>query len=280
MRIPIDTKYRPTVLKLVVQTRGLCTVKVRVAHAYQPNTDFTDREMNVDGTQTFFVHMPETPQTVVAQVYNKKNGDLPKNADKSITVLSYDLLKLDTFPQIYDSGNPLIQEGLGFIGWFSLRAPMLSAGPVGSKYYSDQHRFRIDYMDAILDRRETIVGKDGKKHPNPRLGAVESTPARVSRDRGIIEWCKPKCVKYAQPYRFGITAHEIGHFYINENPRDEFEADENGIKMMIGKGYGYIDTANSFLTVFDGSPTPQNADRSQKVNALVDKLEKQYNRYH
>lgn len=279
MRIPVNTNYKPCMLAITVQSKGQIEIRLRVAHAYQPNTDYTDRTGPVNGKQVFYVRMPIPPQTVVVQIYNKAIGDQQKGADKTFDVVDYKIMELDTFPQIYDSKNPLIQEGVKFLKQFSERAAILSAGHIGSVYQSDQKRFRIDYVDAILDRRETILTKDGKEVPNPRLGEEQSTPARISRDRGIIEWAKPACLKYAVPYRFGITCHEIGHFYINENPRDEFEADRNGIKIMIGCGFGFIDACDAFLSVFEGSPSDQNAQRTNQVIQLVTELDNKYNRY-
>ncbi len=266
-------------LAITVQSRGPIDIRLRVAHAFQPNTNYTDRTGPVDGTQVFYVRMPIPPQTVVVQIYNKTIGDQPKDADKSFVVKDYKIMQLDTFPELYDSRNPLIQEGVKFLKQFSERAAILSAGPIGSVYQSDQKRFRIDYVDAILDRREQIKNKAGKWVPNPGLGEVQSTPARISRDRGIIEWAKPACLEYAVPYRFGITSHEIGHFYLNENPRDEFEADRNGIKIMIGNGFGFIDACDAFLSVFEGSPSDQNAQRTNQVIQLVTELDNKYNRY-
>lgn len=279
MRIPIDTNYKPCMLAITVQSKGPVNIRVRVAHAYQPNTNYTDREGPVNGTQTFYVRMPIPPQTVVAQIYNKANGDLLNGADKSFIIKDYKIMELDTFPEIYDSKNPLIQEGVKFLKEFSERAAILSAGPIGSVYQSDKKRFRIDYVDAITDRREEIQLPNGKVIPNPRMGEVQSTPARISRDRGIIEWAKPACLKYAVPYRFGISAHEVGHFYINTDARNEFEADENGIKIMIGCGFGFIDACDAFLSVFEGSPTQQNEERTTKVIKLVQELDDKYNRY-
>lgn len=266
-------------LAITVQSRGPIEIRLRVAHAFQPNTDYTDRTGPVNGKQIFYVRMPIPPQTVVVQIYNKGTGDQPKGADKTFEVVDYKIMKLDTFPELYDSKNPLIQEGVKFLKQFSERAAILSAGPIGSVYQSDQKRFRIDYVDAIVDRREEIQNKSGQWVPNPRLGEVQSTPARISRDRGIIEWAKPACLKYAVPYRFGITSHEIGHFYLNENPRDEFEADRNGIKIMIGNGFGFIDACDAFLSVFEGAPSDQNAKRTNQVIQLVTELDNKYNRY-
>lgn len=266
-------------LAITVQSRGPINIRLRVAHAFQPNTNYTDREGPVNGTQIFYVRMPIPPKTVVVQVYNKTVGDLAAGADKSFELKEYKIMPLDTFPELYDSKNPQIQEGIKFLKQFSERAAILSAGPIGSVYESDKKHFRIDYMDAILDRREEIQTKDGKLIPNPKLGEVQSTPARISRDRGIIEWAKPACLEYAVPYRFGITCHEMGHFYINADPRNEFEADENGIKIMIGCGFGFIDACDAFLGVFEGAPSDQNAQRTNQVIKLVTELDNKYNRY-
>ncbi len=279
MRIPVNTNYKPCMLAITVQSRGPIDIRLRVAHAFQPNTNYTDREGPVNGKQVFYVRLPIPPQTVVIQIYNKKTGDQQKGADQSFEIKEMKVMELDTFPQIYDSKDPLIQEGVKFLKQFSERAAILSAGPIGSVYKSDKKRFRIDYVDNIVDRREEIKTKDGLIIPNPRLGEIQSTPARISRDRGIIEWAKPACLKYAVPYRFGITCHEVGHFYINKDARDEMEADENGIKIVIGCGFGFIDACDAFLSVFEGSPSDQNSQRTDKVIKLVTELDNKYNRY-
>lgn len=131
MRIPVNTNYKPCMLAITVQSKGPIEIRLRVAHAYQPNTDYTDRTGPVNGKQVFYVRMPIPPQTVVVQIYNKAIGDQQKGADKTFDVVDYKIMELDTFPQIYDSKNPLIQEGVKFLKQFSERAAILSAGHIG-----------------------------------------------------------------------------------------------------------------------------------------------------
>jgi hypothetical protein len=274
MRIPISANNAPMILALKVRTNSNVPMRIIVSGAFKndqgqlapiPNTNYTDRTGTVKGERTFYVRMPKTPELLVAQVFNAQVGDRAEGVDKTFQIVSKDILPIDTYPETYKSGSDLVKCAIEFIQDFSERAGWQSAGPgAGSTYKSNCGRFRIDYLDVIRDRK---------------TGKELATPARISQDRGIIEVSKKHFLKYAVPYRVAILLHEISHFYLNDNPQNEVEADLNALKMFLGLGYGYIDAENAFLNVFKGSPSDQNKERHQILHNFIVDFEERYNKY-
>lgn len=264
MKIPIETNNDAIIVGFKVRTTSNVPLRIRVCDAYKPNTNYTDRTGFVHGDRTFYVRMPKTPQTVIAQIYNANVGDKQKGEDNSFEIVEKNIYPLDTFPQIYKSDDNLVKDAIKFVQQFSENAGILSAGATGSVYKSDCGRFRIDYLDTINDRK---------------TGKELATPARISQDRGIIEVAKKHFVKYAVPYRIAILLHEISHFYINDDPHNEIEADLNALKMFLGLGYSNIDAENAFLNVFTGSPSDQNKERHQILHNFIIDFDETYNKY-
>lgn len=273
MRIPIETNKEPLILEFKVKTSSEIPFRVRVRSAYKnskgelafkPNTDYTDRYGKVNGERTFFVRLPKSSDIVVAELYNPAKTKNPNAADPSWQLVSKTIHPLDTYPSEYDSNSDLVKCAIEFIQYFSENAGIFSAGEEGSVYKSTCGRFRIDYLNEIRDRK---------------TGVELATPARISQDRGIIEIAKKHFVRYAVPYRVAILLHEISHFYLNENPRNEVEADLNALKMFLGLGYGYIDAENAFLNVFKGTPSDQNKERHMILHNFIDDFEKRNNKY-
>lgn len=261
------------ILALTVKTAHEIPLRVRVRAAYRdskgaiafkPFTNYTDRQGNVNGERTFYVRMPKTTEIVVAELFNPSVTNDPNREDNSFTLAKKEILPLDTYPSEYDSENELIKCAIKFVQEFSEKAGYLSAGEIGSVYKSDCGRFRIDYLDVIHDRQ---------------TGQELATPARISQDRGIIEVAKKHFRNYAVPYRDAILFHEVSHFYINDNPRNEVEADLNALKIFLGLGYGYIDAENAFLNVFKNSPSDQNKERHQILHNFITGFEGRYNKY-
>lgn len=264
MRIPIVTNHQPVILSFKIKTNGKLPLRVRVADAFKPNTNYTDRTGNVIGERTFYVRMPRTPETVLAQIYNPLFPETDPRADQGFEIVDKQILPLDTYPDTYNSQNDLIKCAIKFVQDFSERAGIYSAGEIGSVYKSDCGRFRIDYLNEIHDRK---------------TGAPLATPARISQDRGIIEVSKKHFLQYAVPYRVAILLHEVSHFYLNDNAHSEIEADLNALKIFLGLGYGYIDGENAFIQVFQGTPSDQNKERHQILHNFIMDFEQRHNNY-
>ena len=86
--------------------------------------------------------------------------------------------------------------------------------------------------------------------PNPNYGKPLKTPARISRHDGVIEISKKYFKQYTVPMRMAILLHEFAHFYLNNNPRDESEADLNALTIYLSMGYPRIEAYQAWLEVF------------------------------
>ena len=231
-------------------------IKVIVKDDDKPFTVYTDRYATVDGKLKFFVRMPLSPYIAKISVYNEANGDLDKGQDPTFKIIDFQELPLKRKLGCIDFSNPEIKSFIAFAEEFCQKAGYLSAG--GSVYMSEDGKFRIDYLD-------TIKSKSGK-----RL----TTPARISQSRGNIQVSKDLFKKYTVPMRMAILLHEFSHYYLNAKMEDEVEADLNGLLLYLGLGFPRIEAFQSFLTVFQQTPTEQNKGRFDVLNQFVANFEK------
>jgi hypothetical protein len=74
--------------------------------------------------------------------------------------------------------------------------------------------------------------------------------------------------------RFAILCHEFSHFYVNEDMKDESEADINGLLIYLGLGYPRIEACEAFLEVFEHYPSQENKVRYDKIKNFIDNFEK------
>lgn len=252
------------VLAVRVKTRSPENIALQVYDHRKPNTFYTRRSGTVapkngqkEGQRLFYVRMPQSPDKAIVKVFNTKVGNKPKGIDKSFRVAEMKTLPLKAQVTCRLMKNPDVRNFVEFAQKFSERAGILSAGR--SVYLSDNGKFRIDYLDQIINRKTKVPLK---------------TPARISKDWGVIEISKKHFLTYTVPERMAILLHEFSHFYLNENIDDETEADLNALLIYLGLGYPRIDGHNVFLKVFRGTPTKTNVDRHKKLIAFIDNFEK------
>lgn len=261
MDIGFKSQRNPQILEIKVQTRVPCKMVLRVRDWKKPYTFYTNREMNVSGKQTFLVRMPQSPEVGVIEVYNKRNGNLPKGQDKTFMVSSLNTKPLTQKLNVWSTRNNNAKNFIKFAQEFSERASILSSTlPDGASVYrSDDGKFTIKYFDVITDR---VTGKPLR------------TPSRISQTNGTIEVAKKYFVNYTVPMRMAILLHEYSHFYLNENPRDEMQADKNALLVYCGLGYPAIDAMNAWLEVFKGTPSDQNVNRFEAIKKFMADFEK------
>ncbi len=268
MRIPINTDREPMVLSVRVKTEKAEPILIRVADAFKPKSDYFKEWFPVKGERTFDIALPKTPKKAVVMIYNANNGDQAELADKSFSIVRDKdgnpgtIKPLKKYPEMYNTNSALIQEALEFIQWFSENASVLSAN--GSVYRSRKGTFRIDYLDEIKDRE---------------TGKVLKTPARISQDRGIIEVSKALFLSYNIAYRVAILLHEVSHFYLNDVPEDEEEADFHAVKIFLGEGYTCWDAVRAFNNVFETVPSDTNVMRQGKILNFVTSFAKRNGKY-
>ena len=250
MVINIRTENKPTTLKIVVVTKSVEKIWIKVADPVKINTYYIKRFANVGGEQSFFVNMPISPQDVDVIVYNDKNG-LVKN-DNSFIVLEIKKLPLKTTPLIKLSKKT--KSFVRFAEEFCQSAGYILSSEKGETYKSNNGKFRIDYFDVIRNKsNKTKV----------------STPARISQLTGKIEISAEAFRNFTIPDRMAILLHEYAHFYLNRVPSDESEADINGLKIYFTMGYPKISAFNVFLNVFKKSPSMQNKERFDVLDKFI-----------
>ena len=248
MKLTTKTYNRPVCLKIVLETFGKEKIWIKVKDAEKPFTFYTDRYAIVEGKQTYYVKMPQSPQEAKIILYNEATGDVPKNHDDSFRLVSIERLPLETGLR---NAKLSTKRFVTFAQEFAAQAGYISAN--NSIYTSDNGVYRIDYLDKI-------VSTSGKEI---------STPARISQKTGIIQISKKHFKGYTIPMRMAILLHEFSHFYVNSVKSDEVEADINGLKIYLELNYPKIDAYNVFLHVFQNAPSAQNKERYQILDAFI-----------
>lgn len=255
MKIYANLDEKPCTIMVLIRVKSPQKIYLKVEDAEKKNTVFTNRYCNVDSEQALFVRMPIAP---------KKASILIKSEQEMATSqASYEVVEMRKIPlkrklTSFDHANPTVRRFVRFAEEFCAKAGYISAK--GSIYASDDGEFRIDYLDDI-------VGENG---------ITLKTPARISREGGVIEVSKDKFVKYTIPMRMAILLHEFSHFYLNTNMANETEADLNGLLIYLGLGYPRIDAYNVFTSVFHTSPTELNKNRMKIIDEFIRNFETKY----
>jgi hypothetical protein len=255
MNFRLQTRYDEMclVIKLAVDTPTV--VRIKIFDESKPKIVFTDRDKTVYDEETFYVRLPLTSNTLVISIYDDKRGNVPKEQEKNIKIISIDKTPLEKRLDVVDIKNRTIAYFVDFAQRFCYNSAYLEAG---KSYQSDDGEFLIELVP-------TIIGKNGK---------TLATPARISKVTGRIQVSKKEFDTYTVPMKFAILCHEFSHFYLNENMDDESEADINGLLIYLGLGYPRIEGYQAFLKVFMESPSEQNKKRFDRIDAFIKNFEK------
>lgn len=256
MKFYANLDEKPCTLMFDIQSAFPKKMYIKVADAEKPNTIFTNRTCKVDSQEGIFVRMPISPKRAVIHIMSEQ--EIGGGQDKNYKVIDAKKLPLKRKLTSFNHANPTIQKFVRFAQEFCAKAGYISAK--GSIYTSDDGKFRIDYLDDIVDDS----GKSIK------------TPARISRNEGIIEVSKVKFEKYTIPMRMAILLHEFSHFYLNTDMANETEADLNGLIIYLGLGYPRIDAYNVFTQVFSTSANELNVNRMKIIDDFIRNFEDKY----
>jgi len=255
MTFSIPTRYDELVLSIEVQTQQPQKIRLVVKDKDMQNTVFTNRWKTVNVNAKFYVRMPVSGQSALVEVFNEKNGNLSKLEDNSFEVINIERLPLEKKVDVVDFSNPLVKSFVNFATKFVFNAGELKTGI----YTSKDDKFVIEYLPTIT---------------HDATGKVLNTPARISQSSGKIQVSKEKFLKMTIPMRMAILLHEFAHFYVNDNMRDEVEADLNGLLIYLGLGYPRIEAHEAFLTTFINVPTQDNKHRYDMIKRFIDDFEK------
>jgi hypothetical protein len=258
MNKEILLNHKPCTIQVDIETFEPQKLWIKVSDAQQEHTFYTKRYAKINGKQTFFIRLPQSPKIADLIIYNDISKDLN---------LQDDTFKINNIQIVTLKKTPLnlSKQTISFIRFaqeFSEMAGVLEASIKGEVYISDNGKFRIDYFDEIR---------------NELTGNVISTPARISQISGRIEVSKKAFISYSVPMRMAILLHEFSHFYINKNPQSEVQADLNGMKLYLAIGYPRIDAYNVFLNVFKGTENPESVTRFKKLDSFIKQNASKFN---
>lgn len=253
MRIKAKTKNKPCCIKLTIRCSEPRKMYLKVKDSEKPFTDYTNRYCTIEKQQSLWVRMPISPQ--VADIIIKSEAQMDGRKDNAYEVVDLKMIPLKRKLTSFDSSNPTIQNYIQFCQEFCAKAGYISAG--NSIYTSNDGKFRIDYLDDIIDSQ----------------GKPMNTPARISRSEGIIEVSKEKFKNYTIPMRMAILLHEFSHYYLNTDIANETEADLNGLLIYLGLGYPRIDAYNVFSQVFITAPNSVNTNRMKIIDKFIRNFE-------
>ena len=244
------TEDYPCTLMVSLETTKRTKIWIKVCDAKATKTFYSKRYAMVDGSQQFYIGMPQSPYVARLVVY--ADGESPLAESNQYDVTGIDILPLQSTKYIGLSRKT--KSFVQFAQEFSKEASYLDASKTGVPYYSDNEKFRIDYFDVVRSRKN---------------GKPINTPARISQLNGRIECSKADFIRYSIPMRMAILLHEYCHFYVNKNPSSEVESDINGLRIYLSLGYPRIDAYNVFLNVFKTASTQESLHRFQKLDSFI-----------
>lgn len=251
MNYRIFTNYEELVLEVSVSTPKPARIRIKVFDEARPKTVFTNRYKTVSGVFKFYIRMPMTPKNIILQIYNEAVGNQKNGVDNSFRVLKIEKTPLFKRTDVSDIRKPSVKSFVDFAQRFSYNASYLD---VNKTYTSQDKQYYIEYLPVIRSTQDNRPLK---------------TPARISKNTGMIQVSQADFDKYTVPMRMAILLHEFSHFYMNENMSDETEADINGLIIYLSLGYPTIEAYEGFLSVFEGTPSEQNVQRYNILDKFI-----------
>lgn len=240
----ITTDHEPIRLQVKVSSSSPQKLGIRVYDINDKTRVFTDRYKTIDGQVEFSVRMPVSPKVAAVEVYPIGGSSAAFSLD------SVEKLPLQRKMDKNDIGSPDIRS---FVDFAERIAYNLGSMDPEQYYSSDDGKFHILVSTEIKDSSGNIV----------------NTPARISRETGVIQISKKAMLAMTIPMRIAILLHEFSHYYMNEKIDDEMEADLNGLLIYLALGFPRIEAFQAFTETFKGMPSQLNGDRTKIIEKFI-----------
>ncbi len=259
MRYLAKTAYKPCTLRVIITAKNICNVNFLVHDSVRKNTYFMRRSRTfVAGeTKPLYCQMPVTGSHVVAAIFEQ--GMSPDAKPVNFEVVKIEVLSLPRLLDAIDWKNSKVREFIPFAQKFAFNAGVMPAYE-NKLYVSNSGKFKIKFLPVIYD--------EGSGEP--------LTPARVGVFDKVIEVSRAKFVNMTVPMRICILFHEFSHLWVNEDMKNELEADLNGLIIYLGLGYPRIEAHETFLSTFYDAPSDENMQRYDRISDFIDNFEKIY----
>jgi len=249
----LDTNKEQMIINVEVVVKTPTTIRVILEDNDNPNTVLTNRFRYIEDKDTFLIRLPIVGKTSKLTVYDENLGLQDKDTTFEVVSITKDHLKkrLD----IIDVRSPGIKSFLNFSQRFSFNAGWLGTDP-NKSYKSDDGKYQIIYVDAILDEKGNDIG----------------TPACIY-ENGLIECDARFFVPATVPMREAILLHEFSHIFLNNNPADESEADINGLCMYLSLGFPRVEAVEAWVETFWIADVPENIERQKIMMQFIEDFE-------
>jgi len=236
-----------------IKCEGKKNIRVCVKDKGRINSNYVDRQIEVNGSRKIFFNFPVTPKTLVLMV---ANVDDPTDKNIQITTIRTALRDFNIW---LDSDT---QDFLSLSIPFAQVCGFETATGNGRLFTTNDKKYQIKYFDIIRDYK---------------TGRTLNTPARIGHQTGRIEIAKVKFDKYTIPMRMAILLHEYSHVFRNPKIgleiKNEVGADINALYIYLGLGFSKIDAICVYANVFLKAQTKGNIERMRKIMDYIAKFE-------
>jgi hypothetical protein len=243
MKQVLHTNFKPCQIKVTVTTDTKTRVYIKASDNQRADTVFTNRYKDILGKEDIIIQMPVSPQNCLVAITDAKGGD---NGFK-VTTCAIEPLKKRI--ALSDIKNVAVQEFMMFADRIAYNFNRLET----KTYQSNRGNFFITIENKIRDRN----------------GNELNTPARIATATGIITLSKSKLANKTVPYIVALLTHEFSHYYLNENMRNEEEADKNGLLIYLCLGYPRIEAYQAYYDTFKNADTPANQKRWMVLDKMI-----------
>ncbi len=251
MEKQISTNKQQFTLVVKVSTASRQNLRVILADTDYQNTQYTNRNIIVNGVVTFYINVPLCNDNAKLIIYNDDIGNIPSQSDNTFRLLDYFPIPLEKRFDLIDYKETGLASYLSFCQRFCLTAGWIPT----ATYRSDDFRYQVQYLSDILS----------SDYPYQPL----NTSARICKDDGVIQVSQKQFESMTVPQRMIILLHEYAHFFVNDNIDNETEADLNGLAIYLGMGFPRIDAQNIFTDSFFGAPSMENKHRMEIIQDFI-----------
>jgi len=224
----IKTKKKPCTVIFNITTDGTQVPVYLVGYdPYNANSFYFKSRFLITGQEEVTMNCPQSPSRLKIVSWSHEN--MPYQ----IASVSMDHLER------VEPTDPVI----AFIERFSRHAGLHRPG-----------KYSANKIPIIIDFARNLHKQDGSE---------ANTPARIHVDKPEIQVSKAKFDLMSIPERIVVLIHEYCHNFINDDPDDEVESDQNALGIYKELGYPKIEAMNAFGDIMPD--TDENYERMQNL---------------
>lgn len=208
---------------------------------------YIDRNLRLNKSQKVLIKVPFAPDELTAELVDR-------NLPRGNSAFSIEEIKVipDTKCPIDLTEND--RAFIRFAKWFSTECSRLQAGQKGTLYSSEG--YSILFVDEIIEG-----------------GVEQTTPARISRNSGVIEVSKRRTTDFSVPMLIVMLLHEYAHKFKNKEygkqDSNELTADLIACHIALNLGFDPQEVLSAFVSVFSKKDTDLNRKRMAAIKEFI-----------